>query len=253
MVLLLDEALEREPARRLPASLRFVRFTSAAIPAETLARLERRFGIPIYQEYSSNEAGVIARVSPPPAASKPGSVGVPFLKVRIVDESTTDLPAGAEGEIVVRGPTVTRGVPAMSAEGERAVLPGSWFRTGDLGYVDEDGFLFVTGRKTEIINRGGGKIAPNEVDEALRRHVAVAEAAAFSVPDARLGEDIVAAVVLKSGVTATARELRVWLLDRLSMYKVPRRIWFVDALPRTGTGKVQRRALAERYRSRDDG
>jgi len=251
MVLLLNEALERELTRRLPPSLRFVRFTSAAIPAETLARLERRFGIPIYPEYSSNEAGIIARVSPPPAASKPGSVGVPWLEVRIIDESSTDLPVGAEGEIVVRGPTVTRGEPAASAE-EGSILPGGWFRTGDLGYVDEDGFLFVTGRKTEIINRGGSKIAPNEVDEVLLGHVAVAEAAAFGVPDARLGEDIVAAVVLKLGMTATSRQLRLWLLDRLSMYKMPRRIWFVDQIPRTATGKVQRRELSCRFGERGE-
>ena len=224
-----------------------MRFTSAAIPAETLARLQRRFGVPIYPEYSSNEAGVIARVSPPPTASKPGSVGVPFLEVRIVDESAGDLPAGAEGEIIVRGPTVMRVEPAASAERKGVFLPGGWFRTGDLGYLDRDGFLFVTGRKKEIINRGGSKIAPAEIDEVLLGHVAVAQAAAFSVPDARLGEDIAAAVVLKSGISVTPRQLRLWLLDRLSVYKVPRRVWLVDELPRTATGKVQRRELSRRF------
>jgi acyl-CoA synthetase (AMP-forming)/AMP-acid ligase II len=250
LVHLLDEALEREPTRRLPPSLRFVRFTSAAIPAETLARLERRFGVPIYPEYSSTEAGIIARVSPA-AASKPGSVGVPFLEVRIVDESAADLPIGTDGEIVVRGATVTRGEPADRME-EGAFLPGGWFRTGDLGHVDGDGFLFVTGRKTEIINRGGSKIVPNEVDEVLLGHPAVAEAAVFGVPDARLGEDVFAAAVLKPGMTATPRQLRLWLLDRLSVYKVPRRIWCVAALPRTGSGKIQRGVLTERYRRHED-
>ena len=252
MVHLLAEALEREPARRLPPSLRFVRFTSAAIPAETLARLERRFGVPIYPEYSSNEAGIIARVSPPLTASKAGSVGVPFLDLRIVDESGDNLSAGAEGEIVVRGPTVTRGDPGASAVREGSFLPGGWFRTGDLGYVDGDGFLFVTGRKQEMINRGGSKIAPDEVDEVLRGHPAVAQAAVFGVPDARLGEDVVAAVALKRGMTATPRQLREWLLDHLSTYKVPRRIWFVGELPITPTGKVPRGELARRWREMDD-
>jgi acyl-CoA synthetase (AMP-forming)/AMP-acid ligase II len=135
---------------------------------------------------------------------------------------------------------------------EGAFLPGGWFRTGDLGHVDGDSFLFVTGRKTEIINRGGSKIVPNEVDEVLLGHPAVAEAAVFGVPDARLGEDVFAAAVLKPGMTATPRQLRLWLLDRLSVYKVPRRIWCVAALPRTGSGKIQRGVLTERYRRHED-
>jgi acyl-CoA synthetase (AMP-forming)/AMP-acid ligase II len=240
----LDEALQREPGRRLPPSLRFVRFTSAAIPAETLARMECRFGAPIYPEYSSNEAGVIARVLPPSAARRHGSVGVPFLEVRIVDGAARELPAGAEGEIVVRGPTVTRGGVAGGLADEAPFLPGGWLRTGDLGLLDRDGFLFVTGRKTEIINRGGSKVAPAEIDEALLAHPAVAEAAAFAVQDPSLGEDVAAAVVLAPGATATPRDLRWWLLERLSPHKVPRCIRLVAALPRTPTGKVWRGELA---------
>jgi acyl-coenzyme A synthetase/AMP-(fatty) acid ligase len=233
----LDEALAREPGRRLPPSLRFVRFTSAAIPPEALAGMERRFGVPIYPEYSSNEAGVIARVLPPPAARKPGSVGIPFLEVRIVDASARELPAGTEGEIIVRGPTVTRGGVEVS------FLPGGWLRTGDLGFLDRDGFLFVTGRTTEIINRGGSKVVPAEVDEALLAHPAVAEAAVFAIPDQALGEDVAAAVVLTPGATLTPRDLRWWLLGRLSRHKVPRCIRFVETLPRTPTGKVRRGEL----------
>jgi acyl-coenzyme A synthetase/AMP-(fatty) acid ligase len=241
IVRLLDEALAREPGRRLPPSLRFVRFTSAAIPPEALAGMERRFGVPIYPEYSSNEAGVIARVLPPPAARKPGSVGIPFLEVRIVDESAREAPSGTEGEIVVRGPTVTRGGLAA------LFLPDGWLRTGDLGFLDGDGFLFVTGRTTEIINRGGSKIAPTEIDEVLLTHPAVAEAAVFAIPDPALGEDAAAAVVLTPGATLTPRDLRWWLLRRLSRHKVPRCIQFVDALPRTPTGKVRRGELARHW------
>ena len=121
-----------------------------------------------------------------------------------------------------------------------AFLPGGWYRTGDTGYLDNEGFLFVMGRLNELINRGGDKIAPAEVDGALLAHPAVRDAAAFAVADKRVGEDIVAAVVPSHGHTATPRDLRRWMLCRLSPHKVPRRVWFVDALPRTATVKVQR-------------
>jgi acyl-CoA synthetase (AMP-forming)/AMP-acid ligase II len=133
------------------------------------------------------------------------------------------------------------------------LLPGGWYRTGDVGYLDEDEFLFLTGRRNELINRGGEKVAPAEVDGVLQTHPAVVEAAAFAVPDARLGEDIVAAVVLREGVTIRAWELRAWLLERLSPAKVPRRFWMVEGLPRTASGKVQRGVLAERFLTRARG
>jgi long-chain acyl-CoA synthetase len=210
--------------------------------------MEQRFGTPIYAEYSSSEAGIIARVTPSLAGRKPGSVGVPFLDVRIVDDAGTDVPSGGEGEIVVRGSTVMPADALAPRDRARAFTPDGWLCTGDLGRLDRDGYLFVTGRTTEIINRGGGKIVPAEVDDALLTHPAVAAAAVFAAPDPRLGEDIVAAVRLKPGCRATPRELRTWLLGRLSPYKVPRRFWFVDDLPHTATGKVQRGELTRRWR-----
>jgi oxalate---CoA ligase len=119
------------------------------------------------------------------------------------------------------------------------------FRTGDIGSIDSDGFLTLHGRKTEMINRGGEKVSPAEVDEALQRHPDVAEAAAFAVPHPRLGEDVAAAVVLREGVTATQLELREFLLKSLAQFKIPRRIVFVDRLPKSATGKVQRQRLRE--------
>jgi acyl-CoA synthetase (AMP-forming)/AMP-acid ligase II len=184
---------------------------------------------------------------PPPSPVKPGSVGQPIQEVRIVDQSGGDVATGAIGEIWVRGPKVASGYSDDPDATVAAFLPGGWFRTGDLGYLDDDGFLFLAGRLNELINRGGTKIAPQEVDDALLAHPAVREATTFAVPDERLGEDIAAAVVLEPGHTLSRLELRRWLLARLSPYKVPRRIWFLDALPRTGTGKVQRGALAERF------
>jgi acyl-CoA synthetase (AMP-forming)/AMP-acid ligase II len=134
-----------------------------------------------------------------------------------------------------------------------AFLPGGWFRTGDVGHLDEDGYLYVTGRLKEMIKRGGMAISPGEIDEVLVSHPAVAEAAVFAVADAFLGEDIVAAVVLRPGATASPRALRAWLLDRLAPHKAPRRIWFVSRLPQTETGKVIRRVLAERYQEAKHG
>jgi acyl-CoA synthetase (AMP-forming)/AMP-acid ligase II len=148
---------------------------------------------------------------------------------------------------VIRGPTLFPGYLDDAEADAMVFLPGGWFRTGDLGFLDEDGFLYLSCRLNELINRGGEKIAPVEIDHALLSHPAVGEAAVFAVPDARLGEDIVAAVVLRPGMLATPRELRGWMLTHLSPYKVPRRIWMVDHLPRTRTGKVQRGVLADRF------
>ena len=247
---LLAPVLAARPTLYCAPSLRFIQVTAAPIAPETCRMLEARLGAPILPRYSSTEAGGIAMTWPPPARRKPGSVGQPVQEVRIVGQDGFDAAPGSEGEIWVRGPRVVRGYLDDPEADAAAFLPDGWYRTGDLGYLDENGFLFLTGRLNELINRGGEKIAPAQVDEALQAHPAVVEAAAFAVPDARLGEDVVAAVVLKEGQQARPRELRAWLLARLSPTKVPRRIWLVDALPRTVTGKVQRGVLAERFRRR---
>ena len=145
------------------------------------------------------------------------------------------------------GPTLTSGY-LDAPELNRASFVDGWFRTGDIGSFDRDGFLTIHGRKTEMINRGGEKISPAEVDDALQRHPDVAEAAAFAVPHARLGEDVAAAVVLREGATATALELREFLLPTLAQFKIPRRIVFLDRLPKGATGKVQRQRLVEGFK-----
>jgi len=151
------------------------------------------------------------------------------------------------GEIVVRGPQVFAGYLDDPAANPAAFFPGGWLRTGDLGYLDADGFLFVRGRLNELINRGGAKISPIEVDEVLLAHPAVSAAATFAIPDDLLGEEIAAAVVLVEGREASRRDLRRWLIHQVAPHKVPRRIWFVDDLPRTASGKVQRGVLTERF------
>ena len=182
---------------------------------------------------------------PPPGPSKLGTCGIPWPDtVSIVGEDGRQLPPGEQGEILVRGPTVMSGY-LNAPELNRTRFVNGWFKTGDIGSLDEDGFLTLHGRKDDLINRGGEKISPVEIDDALMRHPAVAEAAAFAVPHPRLGEDVAAAVVLRPGMTATPVELRGYLQEQLASFKVPRRIVIRDQLPKGQTGKVVRRLLAE--------
>lgn len=229
------------------AHIRCIHSTASPFPADEMQHLEEAFGVTILNGYGMSEASGIAGEFFPPRRRVPNSVGPPWCDLQIVDESGEPVDRQQSGEITVRGPRVFPGYLDDPEATAAAFLPGGWFRTGDLGHLDEFGYLHLTGRLGEIINRGGEKIVPREVDEVLISHPAVAEAAVFRVADSRLGEDIVAAVVLAPGQTATARHLRAWMLDRLSPYKAPRRIWFVDRLPRTPTGKVQRGVLARRW------
>ena len=155
------------------------------------------------------------------------------------------LPSGEVGEIVIRGPNVTLGY-RRNPDANRSAFRDGWFRTGDQGYVDSDGYLFLTGRLKEIINRGGEKISPHEVDEILLGHPAVAQAITFALPDIRLGEDVGAAVVLREGCCAGELELQEYAAERLADFKVPRRIVILDQIPTGPTGKPQRVGLADR-------
>ena len=180
--------------------------------------------------------------------AKPGSTGRSSgLELAIVDPLGNLAPAESEGEIVVRGPSVTAGY-LDNPEANDAAFRGGWFHTGDLGRLDREGFLFITGRLKEMINRGGEKILPQEVDDVLRAHPALADAAAFSVAHPTLGEDIAAAVVLRNGAAVTETELRQFAATRLAPFKVPRRMVFVERIPRTATGKPRRGVLAGQFR-----
>jgi acyl-CoA synthetase (AMP-forming)/AMP-acid ligase II len=244
------EAAQASPAfREWP--LRFVRSGGAHLTPDLVARAEALWGVPVLTAYGTTETlGLIAsEESPDTIPRKPGSVGVvwPGLDVAIRTADGEPLPLGTVGEITVRGPTVFSGYLGDPEATEAAFFPGRWYRTGDLGYLDDDGYLFVTGRLREMINRGGEKIAPTEIDGVLRAHPAVADAATFGLPDARLGEEIAAAVVLRETGALSERELRRWVARRVSPHKIPRHIWVVEALPRTGSGKVQRGELSRRF------
>jgi acyl-CoA synthetase (AMP-forming)/AMP-acid ligase II len=227
--------------------LRFIRSSSAALPPRTMQDLESIFQAPVVESYGMTEASHQMCSNPlPPAGRKPGSVGLPAgPEVAVVDAAGDVLPPGSIGEVVIRGPGVTAGYENNPAANETAFLRG-WFRTGDQGRLDAEGYLFLTGRLKELINRGGEKISPREVDEALLEHPAVARAVAFAVPHARLGEDLAAAVVLKPDATATPRQLREFALSSLAQHKVPSQIIVLDEIPKGPTGKLQRIGLHEK-------
>ncbi len=242
--------LARVAARGGPSPgmpLRFIRSSSAALPVPVIAELERVFGVPVIEAYGMTEAAHQMACNPlPPHARKPGSVGpAAGPDIAIMDESGVLLGAGATGEVVIRGPNVTPGYE-NNADANTAAFTNGWFRTGDEGYLDGDGYLFLTGRLKEIINRGGEKIAPREVDDVLLEHVGVEQAVTFAVPHPLLGEEVAAAIVRRDGSGVTASELRAFAAERLVHFKVPRRIVFVAEIPKGATGKVQRIGMAER-------
>jgi amino acid adenylation domain-containing protein len=240
--ILAQAAQHREVIASCP--VRFVRSATASLPPQMIAELEHVFNAPVTENYGLTETAVIACNGLPPFVRKPGSVGVSIgLEVAIMDAGGTLLPRGATGEIVVRGPTVMRYYDD-DPSADRDAFTAGWFRTGDQGCLDADGYLFVTGRLKEIINRGGEKIAPWEVEDVLMAHPAVAQAVAFAVPHVRLGEDIAAAVVLRQSATATADELRTFAVTHLAAFKVPSWVMLVDDIPTGPTGKPQRNGLA---------
>ncbi len=230
-----------------PCRLRFVRSSSAALPPQVMAALEAKLGAPVIEAYGMTEAAHQMASNPlPPGRRKPGSVGRPAgPEITVGGERGARLGAGQVGEILIRGPNVTGGY-AHNPEANASAFSEGWFHTGDQGYFDADGYLFITGRIKELINRGGEKISPREVDETLMDHPAVAQALSFAIPDERLGEEIGAAVVLRPGGRATPAELREFAAGRLIHFKVPRRIVFLDELPKGPTGKPQRIGLAAR-------
>jgi acyl-CoA synthetase (AMP-forming)/AMP-acid ligase II len=238
--------LARAPAPR-STTLHFVRSSSAALPKPVLEGLRELFGVPIIESYGMTEASHQVTSNPlPPGQSKPGSVGVARgIEVAILDAKNNVLPRDARGEVSVRGDTIVDGYENNPTANASAFAAG-WFRTGDEGLLDEDGFLWLTGRLKEQINRGGEKISPIEIDEILLRHPAVAEAVAFAIPHEKLGEEIGAAVVLAQGEQVTEGELRSYVGKSLAAFKVPRRIVFVTEIPKGATGKIQRIGLAEK-------
>ena len=226
--------------------LRFIRSSSAALPSRVMAELEALFGAPVVEAYAMTEAAHQMTCNPlPPAPRKPGTVGVAAgPEVSVMDAAGSHLAPGDEGEIVIRGANVTPGYENNEAA-NREAFTGGWFRTGDQGYRDGDGYFTITGRLKEIINRGGEKISPREVDEVLMDHPAVQQVVTFAMPHPKLGEEVAAAVVLREGAEAGPGEIREFAAARLAGFKVPRRVVVLDEIPKGPTGKLRRIGLAE--------
>jgi len=249
----------RDGGRLPPGRLRWIYSGAASLPAELMRELEDALGAAVVEGYGLTETATHTFCNPqPPQARKARSVGkslgaeIMIAGDTIADEHGDPLPPGQTGEVLLRGESVMSGYED-SPDADREVFSNGWFRTGDLGYLDADGYLFITGRKKETINRGGEKISPLEVEEALRAHDAVADAACFAVPDARLGEEIAAAVVLRAGCEVSERDLRRFVAGRKSDFATPARIYFLDTLPRNAGGKVMRRELSARFAAAEKG
>ncbi len=230
-----------------PGTLRFVRSCSSALAPSLWQSLEERFGVPVVEAYGMTEASHQMTTNPlPPAARRAGTVGVSAgADVAILDAEWSALPPGEPGEVAVRGPGVVDGY-LNNPEANAGSFRDGWFRTGDLGRLSADGYLTLDGRLKELINRGGEKIAPREIDEALLAHPGVREAVAFGVPEAKWGEVVHAAVV---ATDVSEADLRAFCAERLAAFKVPRRIHVVDQIPKGPTGKIQRNALAGAFGS----
>lgn len=228
--------------------LRFLRSSSASLPPQVMTAMEAAFGVPMLESYGMTEAAHQMAANPlPPAPHYAGSVGVAAgPEIAIMSLDGTILPAGEIGEVCIRGRNVTAGYDNNPAANAEAFFDGGWFRTGDQGTLDAAGYLRLTGRIKEIINRGGEKVSPLEVDTVLMDHPAVVQCLTFAMPHPALGEEVAAAVVLREGHTCKETELREFAASRLAGFKVPRRIVFLDAIPTGATGKLMRVGLAER-------
>ncbi|WP_088279464.1 acyl--CoA ligase [Ideonella sp. A 288] len=227
--------------------LRFMRSSSSSMPPQVIKELEEVFKAPLIEAYGMTEATHQMASNPlPPAVRKPGSVGLAAgPEVAIMAEDGTLLPAGAIGEIVIRGPNVTAGYESNPKANEEAFTHG-WFRTGDQGQIDDEGYISLTGRLKEIINRGGEKVSPREVDEIIMDHPAVAQVVCFGMPHPKLGEEVAACVVLRDGASLTERELQAFVATRAADFKVPKKILFMAEIPKGATGKLQRIGLAQK-------
>jgi acyl-CoA synthetase (AMP-forming)/AMP-acid ligase II len=239
--LLLARAGTERPAGA--ENLRFIRSCSASLSPEMMASLEKAFGAPVLEAYGMTEASHQMASNPlPPSARKPGCVGPGTgVKIGIMDAAGNLLPTGTAGEVVIQGPNVIDGYE-NNPEANATSFTNGWFRTGDQGILDADGYLQLVARIKELINRGGEKISPREIDEVLVTHPAIAEAVCFGVPHPTWGEEVSAAVVLKG--EATESDILSFCRERLADFKRPKKIHIVETIPRTATGKIQRKAVA---------
>jgi long-chain acyl-CoA synthetase len=233
-----------DPAAYDVSALRVCMSGGSALPVEVLRGFEKAFGCQVLEGYGLSETSPVASFNHPDRERKPGSIGTPIrgVQMRAVDSHGYEVARGEVGEIVIRGHNVMKGYWQRPEETAEAI-PDGWFRTGDLGRVDDDGYFVIVDRKKDLIIRGGYNIYPREIEEVLYEHPAVAEAAVIGLPHPELGEEVGAAVALKPGASVTVEELRDYVKKQVAAYKYPRRVWIVDALPKGPTGKILKRDI----------
>jgi long-chain acyl-CoA synthetase len=231
-------------APELPA-LRVCVSGGAALPVEVLHRFEERFGAAILEGYGLSETSPVASFNQPDNERKPGSIGTPVtgVEMQVVTADGTPLPFGEVGEIAIRGHNVMKGYWNKPEATEAVLSADGWFRTGDMGRTDEDGYFYIVDRLKDLVIRGGFNIYPREIEELLYEHPDIAEAAVIGIPHAELGEEVAAAVAIRPGATVTEAEIRQFVKNQVAPYKYPRVVWFVDALPKGPTGKILKREI----------
>jgi long-chain acyl-CoA synthetase len=209
-----------------------------------MREFERTFDCIILEGYGLSETSPVASFNHPDRERKPGSIGTPIegVEMKAVDDDGNEVAQGEVGEIAIRGHNVMKGY-WQRPDATEEVMRGGWFHSGDMATVDEDGYFFIVDRKKDMIIRGGYNVYPREIEEVLYEHPAVSEAAVIGVPDDSLGEEVGAAIVLRSGKEAEADEIRAFVKERVAAYKYPRKIWFAEELPKGPTGKILKRDI----------
>ncbi|TGO38668.1 hypothetical protein BHYA_0070g00390 [Botrytis hyacinthi] len=243
----IHQILLKNPPPTTKPNIRFIRSCSSPLSPTTFHALEETYNAPVLEAYAMTEASHQMTSNPlPPGKRQPGSVGIgQGVEVRILDGEGKEVPIGSEGEISIRGENVTKGYLNNEKANKESFTKEGFFRTGDQGKMDKDRYVFITGRIKELINKGGEKISPIELDNVLARHPAVSEAVSFAIPDEMYGQDVGVAIVLKPDQKLTASELKQWVADKVAKFKVPKQVYFSDFMPKTATGKIQRRIVAD--------
>jgi acyl-CoA synthetase (AMP-forming)/AMP-acid ligase II len=243
----IHQILLKNPIPSPRPEIRFIRSCSSPLSPKTFHELEAALGAPVLEAYAMTEAAHQMTSNPlPPGQRKPGSVGLgQGVEIKILNDAGDEVPQGKESEICIRGENVTKGYLNNPAANASSFTKGGFFRTGDQGFQDAEGYVIITGRIKELINKGGEKISPIELDNVIAQHPAVSEAVSFAIEDEMYGQDVGLAIVVKDGQTLNAGELKSWLTDRVAKFKMPKKIFFTDIMPKTATGKIQRRLVAE--------
>jgi acyl-CoA synthetase (AMP-forming)/AMP-acid ligase II len=243
----IHQILLKNPIPSPRPEIRFIRSCSSPLSPKTFHELEAALGAPVLEAYAMTEAAHQMTSNPlPPGQRKPGSVGLgQGVEIKILNDAGDEVPQGKESEICIRGENVTKGYLNNPTANATSFTKGGFFRTGDQGFQDAEGYVIITGRIKELINKGGEKISPIELDNVIAQHPAVSEAVSFAIEDEMYGQDVGLAIVIKEGQTLNAGELKSWLTDRVAKFKMPKKIFFTDIMPKTATGKIQRRLVAE--------